>query len=378
MSAAEVAAAQAASIQYQMAHLDEDRSGPLRAVLLIGLILSTLAVVLRLYARRLVKAPFLWDDWTIIGALILNYGLCVCKFLEIDRYGLGTHAAAAGPEKLGGFMKALYAYTILYMIDYPLIKLSILFLYHRVFVVPEYLKIIKFWIVFVFLFQVSFVLVAIFPCQPIHAFWDFSKPSKCVSQVPMYIANSALNIFTDVVILVLPMPIIWKLQVSRRQKSVLCLIFVLGSLVLITTIMRIVTYLQIDNNDPSWSFIPCATWTMGEIPLAIVCACLPTMRPLFHGVFRGVLSKISTSGSRSSPSSSKTGPFIPLRNKRSGETSTTEDSKGRADGSMSSAQMQATSTEQLYPKVPMVVTVPHGSQDGYGNDMEKGLPHSHL
>ena len=116
------------------------------------------------------------------------------------------------------------------MINYPLIKISILLLYHRIFTLRAYRLMIKFCIVYMLLFQMSFILVSIFICTPIHSFWDLSEPSKCIDSVDFYVANSALNIFTDLVILILPMPIVWKLHVSRKQKTVLSLVFVLGSM----------------------------------------------------------------------------------------------------------------------------------------------------
>ena len=57
-------------MQYQLAHLKDNRSGPLKAVLIAGLALSTVAVILRIWSRRLVKAPCRLDDWTIIGSLV--------------------------------------------------------------------------------------------------------------------------------------------------------------------------------------------------------------------------------------------------------------------------------------------------------------------
>lgn len=39
--------------------------------------------------------------------------------------------------------------------------------------------------------------------------------------------------------------------------------------------------------DPSWSDVGGATWSIVELNLAIVSACLPTLRPLFLRVFHG-------------------------------------------------------------------------------------------
>lgn len=77
------------------------------------------------------------------------------------------------------------------------------------------------------------LLLAMFQCLPIHYFWDRAMPGakgKCVKAAPALIAFSAFNVFSDVVILLLPIPIVWNLKVSRRQKVSLSGVFLLGVL----------------------------------------------------------------------------------------------------------------------------------------------------
>ena len=45
----------------------------------------------------------------------------------------------------------------------------------------------------------------------------------------MYKYWSVPNIVTDVVMLILPMPVIWRLKISRAQKAGLTVTFLLGS-----------------------------------------------------------------------------------------------------------------------------------------------------
>jgi hypothetical protein len=46
----------------------------------------------------------------------------------------------------------------------------------------------------------------------------------------MWFTNAAINITTDFAIIVLPMPVIRRLQLGRRQKSALIGIFAVGGL----------------------------------------------------------------------------------------------------------------------------------------------------
>ena len=128
-------------------------------------------------------------------------------------------------------MQGLYAYSLLYTPIIILAKISILLLYHRIFVLPKFQMHVKFWIVFLTLFGISTFFVDMFFCWPISYFWDKTQVGgKCINTYRYYMACAALNVFTDLVILILPMPIVWGLQLPKRQRLVLVGIFSLGGM----------------------------------------------------------------------------------------------------------------------------------------------------
>ena len=56
-------------------------TAPLYGITATLLAVATIAVVLRLLARKLSKASFWWDDWTIVAALVTT------KFLMLIFFG---------------------------------------------------------------------------------------------------------------------------------------------------------------------------------------------------------------------------------------------------------------------------------------------------
>lgn len=60
-------------MQYQLAHVAENRSGNVIAAVVTCLCLAFIAVGLRLFARKLMKTPLGADDWMIIVALVRLY-----------------------------------------------------------------------------------------------------------------------------------------------------------------------------------------------------------------------------------------------------------------------------------------------------------------
>lgn len=63
------------ALAYQQAHINEDRGPALAAAFIVLMTLATLAVILRLLARRLIKAPLKADDWTMVLSLVSSYML---------------------------------------------------------------------------------------------------------------------------------------------------------------------------------------------------------------------------------------------------------------------------------------------------------------
>lgn len=65
------------------------------------------------------------------------------------------------------------------------------------------------------------VLVAAFQCQPVKKAWASTMPGTCININVFYLCNAALNILTDVLTYTLPIRVIFKLQLPRKQKAAL-------------------------------------------------------------------------------------------------------------------------------------------------------------
>lgn len=74
------------------------------------------------------------------------------------------------------------------------------------------------------------VLAAIFQCSPVSAAWDKTGSYKCIDINAFYLANAAVNIFTDLLTYSLPIPLALKLQMPLRQRIGLAVILCLGLL----------------------------------------------------------------------------------------------------------------------------------------------------
>lgn len=76
-------------------------------------------------------------------------------------------------------------------------------------------------------------LACIFQCSPVRAAYDLRVPAadkRCIDINAFYLANAAANIFTDILTYTLPVRMVLKLQIPRRQKAGLGVMLGLGLL----------------------------------------------------------------------------------------------------------------------------------------------------
>ena len=69
------------------------------------------------------------------------------------------------------------------------------------------------------------------------------------------------------------------------MSHLLCLALAYSCSVCITSIIRLSTIKQLSLTDQSWSYVPAAIWTSVECSVAVISACLPTLKPLFRTIF---------------------------------------------------------------------------------------------
>lgn len=126
--------------------------------------------------------------------------------------------------------QCLFAYELIYASTIVTIKFSVLAFYRRVFATPDFRLISSAVAGLVAAWWIAVVLVSIFSCKPIYGFWDKTVHPDCINSKTFFIGNAVPNIATDIIILVLPIRMIWRLNTTRPQKISLSIIFLLGSL----------------------------------------------------------------------------------------------------------------------------------------------------
>ncbi|KAJ5654134.1 hypothetical protein N7490_001137 [Penicillium lividum] len=252
--------------------------------------LAALVVALRCYARFGLMKITGREDWAILSALTLSIAYCGLVGAQLH-YGMGIHEKYLSEYVLHQQLKCLWAAIPLYNASLGCTKFSILFQYLRIFPARWFRNCCHVIMAVVATYITWAVVSGYVNCVPVAKFWDPEIPGHCLSFDAVWFFNASMNIATDVTLLLLPMPLLSALQLPRLQKIALMGVFAIGILVVITSILRLSSLSTVaKSSDTSYSNVGAAYWTAAECNVAIICACLPFLRPIVSVLFPKLLS----------------------------------------------------------------------------------------
>ncbi|KAL4985185.1 hypothetical protein BDW68DRAFT_189860 [Aspergillus falconensis] len=213
-------------------------------VTILFLVLTGLAVGLRLSARRIKHVSLGLDDWFILLSAGLYFGFCANTLVSVYTFGGGQ--VYVNPQerqrKYVAYMKSTY-------------------------------------------------------------FWDKTVDGHCFNFSVYFLVIELVDMLIDLAIIGLPIPTVLRLHMSLRKRLAVASIFLLSAFILVTGTIRII-YLY----NPGDDLLPlarAALWSTINLGVAILCACLPTYPPLLvkcGSLFSSLRSRL-TYGSKGSHSS---------------------------------------------------------------------------
>ncbi|KAF2970820.1 hypothetical protein GQX73_g2823 [Xylaria multiplex] len=276
--------------------LDYSNSGP--GIVISGSVvgfITTVVVALRYWARRLTRQEFKLDDWLCVAALLFQHALMAASAVVAINGGLGRDVRLVlleNPNSVVVLLQARVQTTVVGEIAYtfssPLIKLSLLALYRRIFptrVVQIGTQIIG--IACIASFIPTFIL-DFTQCRPLRAFWlvelQTLPTTKCINLFQFLFANAIVNSIIDFSALALPIHEVLKLQITTRQKINVALVFLLGGVAFAAALVRTISTAQLQQGVTNFSkqFVVPTIATVVEIYVAIIGACLPTLMPIYR------------------------------------------------------------------------------------------------
>ncbi|KAI1338291.1 hypothetical protein F5Y15DRAFT_124664 [Xylariaceae sp. FL0016] len=258
-------------------------------------LLATSAIVLRFRARRMRKAKIEADDCLAVAALVFCHGLSISALCGVYLGHLGSYMAFNSdgrlryPEQYKALSQTQWVTQIISIPAIGLAKLSVLFCFQRIFVSHSFKLMARIMVGVVIAWVLTFSVANIVNCSSVVSSWspNNSPEGLCKADVTaLFWAGIITDIATDLIILSLPAPQIWKLQMTRHQKYQAGCMFMLGWMVVGTAVARSAQYTPGFSSSPgNTSHSASVTyWTILEANIGVISACLPTLRPLFQEI----------------------------------------------------------------------------------------------
>ncbi|CAG8164742.1 unnamed protein product [Penicillium olsonii] len=205
-----------------------------------------------------------------------------CKGSTVAGYGGHTQGMSiTHPVELRRALKIFWASEWIWSTATTSFRLAIILLYMEIF--PGNRKFVHGAIgvgALVTLYWVATIFVLSFLCQPIEYNWNHNIPGRCGDVRKILYASAGFNMVMDLVVVLLPLPVIWGLRMSSRKKMGVTTSFAIGILTAGINLARIVQTRMCPSEDPIWCTRDSSLLMIAEMTAGIWVACVPTFGPL--------------------------------------------------------------------------------------------------
>ncbi|KAI8634030.1 hypothetical protein F5Y19DRAFT_487557 [Xylariaceae sp. FL1651] len=224
----------------------ENENGPALFVYVFGIVVSTLVLLARFYARFLYLRKGHVVDLLAFSAYVL-FLVIVAGSLEkfFTGPGLFVHQWNIQAKNMETILFTIFINTNLFAAGMLLLKTAILWEWIRIFVQAgqrDYF----FWsctcmLTLSGILYATTIVLSSLACQPFKRTWDRTIPGHCIDVTIIDIAAAAVNFVLDVSILLLPQRIIWNLNMSAKRRGQVSVLFAVGVSACIFAAARIVS-----------------------------------------------------------------------------------------------------------------------------------------
>ncbi|KAI1131672.1 hypothetical protein F5Y10DRAFT_275404 [Nemania abortiva] len=249
----------------------------------LGLAVTTISTYAKLHGG---KKPH-YEHTFVLASYGLIVGVAYCIYEACTSVGGFVHQWDVRVRDLAHFFYIVHVGAILYSVAIMLLKIAILLQWVRLFV-PRgtkglfYLTSHSFLWINVLLYSVIVITICA-SCKPFAKLWDSTLPGKCSANREIIdIATAVGNLASDLVILVLPQPVIWKLKIKTQKKIGITFVFCIGIFAIISAAFRVYASVHFfKSKDKTFTVASVALWGIAELTCGILIYCIPTIPRIF-------------------------------------------------------------------------------------------------
>lgn len=211
-----------------------DNSLPAKIIAPLFISIAALCFSVRILARwqHGLRASWRLDDWLIVPAVAGLVALfIVCHVVAYN--GLGLDMWWLKPAEISYVLYWYFWAEIVYIWIVSWTKISVLTFYLQIFPNRRF-RYADFFLIFCNVgYMISWILVTVFQCDPVPGAWlawDRQYQAKCVNINAVVWIGALASIVLDSAMLLLPMPMLWRLNMTTRKKVHVMCMFSLGLL----------------------------------------------------------------------------------------------------------------------------------------------------
>ncbi|KAF2703497.1 hypothetical protein K504DRAFT_495608 [Pleomassaria siparia CBS 279.74] len=282
--------------------------------LTIFIIFDFIFISIRFHTRRIKHKSLELNDYTILGGFILLTAIYALEIVEIVYGGQGLPTTLIVETLVPGryvvLMKCIFAAHILCNISAMLIKISILHLYLSLFYsIPSFVRMVYFTMFLTVLLHTAIIVEVFAICSPLESFWDrgLTMEGHCAGGTVhgdhmSRVVPVLLILILDVMIFIIPVPILWTLNMSLSKKLATTSVFGLSLGIVITSAIRL-TFIFDNGTLSSTKF---GILEAVEPMVGVMVGCAPMIQPAVEHLSRGRITLWGPSRSRHASEASNT------------------------------------------------------------------------
>lgn len=248
-------------------------------------------IIGRLASRRLVRGGWLkleLEDGLVLLAMVTDTILLAFMHIVLHTNSNlippGVDPATFSPEDI---KERIYGSKLVLVVEQMqiltiwILKACMLLMYFRLTTLLPQQAFVKILAVYV---AVAFVVMEILYfgvwCRPMNQYWAVPTDNvQCSAAIHHLITNMVFNISSDILLMIIPMPLLRQVKLPLRNKIALGAVFSLGTFVIVSAIVN--KYFSFRHPfAPNWTI-----WYLRESFTAILCANLPMTWPILRRLF---------------------------------------------------------------------------------------------
>ncbi|EXJ63216.1 hypothetical protein A1O7_03663 [Cladophialophora yegresii CBS 114405] len=286
-------------------YVDPQTRGP--GLVQACIIFSGLGIIIvsaRIYSRLVITRAPGWDDLLVVVGLGFSVAMSVMVVVGNELYFSGRHIWDVPSSTLTPHRLNVWISEWLFVLAGTAIKTSVLLFYQRLSVKFKKGFLVATWlgIVYNVLYLVAFTFTLLLICRPVDAYWKSFDPGwaathnfYCAKEGASIPAAVGLSVLGDFYSTLLPLLLVFSLELPPKQKLGLYSLFGLGFLACGLGLVRVVLTYRLLNEtyDFTWLLWEVWIWSIVELYVGIFAASAPALQPVFRQFMVGSIGSLA-------------------------------------------------------------------------------------